>query len=126
MGYFSELDIEHNEMQHIGNEPQIHYKTDNVNINGTCLQGYISANYYDLVQLFGEPNEGDGYKIDAEWDIEFDDGTIATIYNYKNGFNYCGNGGMPMDDIKNWHVGGFTKQALINVQDLFKQYAHYL
>jgi hypothetical protein len=92
----------------------------NVDINGSCLQGYIAANYHDLVEVFGEPSNGDEYKIDAEWDILFEDGTVATIYNWKNGYNYCGMGGLHVDDITDWHVGGFSKQAVQNVID-----AHY-
>ncbi|CAB4133861.1 hypothetical protein UFOVP263_27 [uncultured Caudovirales phage] len=93
------------------------HNTSDVNINGTSLQGYIQANYYDLVELFGEPNSGDEYKIDAEWDILFEDGTVATIYNWKDGKNYCGSDGFPVDDITDWHIGGFNKEAVIHVID---------
>jgi hypothetical protein len=126
MGYFSELDLERNEMENISNEPKINYTTKNVDINGTSLQGYINANYFDLVTLFGEPCDGDGYKVDAEWDIEFDDGTIATIYNYKNGHNYCGGNGMPVGSMTDWNVGGFTQDAVHKVLDVIKQYSNSL
>ncbi|HAT65157.1 MAG TPA: hypothetical protein DCS66_11235, partial [Flavobacteriaceae bacterium] len=59
-------------------QPKKTFETHNdisINSNGTCLQGYINAHYYDLLETFGEPTESDGYKVDAEWYIEFEDGT---------------------------------------------------
>jgi hypothetical protein len=82
-----------------------------ININGSHLQGYIDAGYAELVALFGKPHGSDGHKVDAEWNVEFSDGTVATIYNYKNGRNY---------------IGGFTKQAVDKVQiaiDLHREQA---
>jgi len=89
-------------------------KTDNVSVTGTSLQGYLDANYADLVEVFGIPNPEncDNYKTDAEWNIQFLDGTVATIYNYKDGKNYCGAEGLEVDDIKNWHIGGYSDSAV--------------
>lgn len=94
------------------------YKTHNqkkINIGGTCLQGYIEASYERLVSLFGQPCNGDAYKIDAEWIVEFDDGTITTIYNWKNGKNYCGNEGENVENMTDWHIGGHNKDAVYSV-----------
>jgi hypothetical protein len=93
------------------------FKTHNTGVdfnklNGTCLQGYVDANYADLCEKFGEPTDSDGYKVDAEWLIEFADGTVATIYNYKDGKNYCGEEGLDVEDITDWHIGGKSKNAL--------------
>jgi hypothetical protein len=81
-------------------------------VNGTSLQGYINANYVELLEAFGEPTDGDGYKVDAEWVIVGDDGTVATIYNWKDGRNYCGRDGMAVWDIRNWHIGGHSQDAV--------------
>ena len=92
-----------------------------IDTNGTHLQGYIACNYNQLVELFGEPipeQINAGYKVDWEWNIEFPDGTIATIYNWKNGPNYCGSAGLHAALITEWHVGGFSRQALWHVQSL--------
>lgn len=92
--------------------------------NGTSLQGYVDATYKELTGLFGQPTESDGYKVDAEWYISFDDGTFATIYNYKNGKNYCGEAGLPVEQIKNWHIGGESKKSCDRVQialDLYRE-----
>jgi hypothetical protein len=78
-----------------------------IDVNGTCYMGVISADYSLLVERFGEPGDSfDNYKSDAEWYIEFEDGTVATIYNWKDGKNYCGKDGLPVESITDWHVGG--------------------
>jgi hypothetical protein len=81
-------------------------------VNGTSLKGHITASYAKLVEAFGPPtHDGDGYKTDAEWTLEFEDGTIATIYNWKNGRNYCGAAGMPVEMITEWNIGGHDGDA---------------
>lgn len=88
------------------------------NFESSCLQGYINTSYADLVACFGEPNcDGDGYKVDAEWMIKFNNGVYATVYNYKNGKNYCGESGMAVEDITRWHVGGKSMLAVKCVED---------
>jgi hypothetical protein len=74
-------------------------------ISGTSLQGGVDTGYATLVHLFGEPSDGDGYKVDAEWTISTPDG-VATIYNYKDGPNYMGTGATPVEAIRDWHIGG--------------------
>ena len=96
---------------------QSHQKT-----NGTSLQGYIQVEFDLLRELFGNPHESDGYKTDAEWAIEFEDGTIATIYNYKDGHNYLGADGFNINQITNWHIGGKNKNALFYVQNLLNKF----
>ena len=93
-----------------------------IDVNGTHLQGYINCSYDDLTSVLGYPLESgfDDYKSDAEWDIQFDDGTVATIYNWKNGKNYCGEHGLNLCDMTQWNVGGRSKQALEKVMELLK------
>jgi hypothetical protein len=83
--------------------------------DGTSLQGYIDATYFEIVYVFGEPSSYvDDYNVNVEWIIQFDDGTIATIYNYKDGPKY----GDPdcWSDIKEkdscWHIGGKSIRAV--------------
>ena len=97
----------------------MNFKTHNdttIDINGTSLQGEVTATYAELCDLFGGHHDGDGYKVDAEWYVQFADGTIATIYNWKNGKNYCGESGQPLEQIDNWHIGGNSPQAETLVQ----------
>jgi len=85
------------------------------NVGGTFLRGYIKATYDQLVKTFGEPHDpdGDNYKTDVEWAFEFADGTIATLYNWKNGKNYLGEAeGLELDDIYEWNVGGNSDKAV--------------
>ena len=92
--------------------------------NGTCLQGTIDASYEDLVNMFGEPTKGDNYKVDAEWYVKFSDGTIASVYNWKDGKNYNGDEGTETEQIRDWHIGGFDKKAGEHVQialDLYRE-----
>lgn len=98
------------------------FTTKNVDINGTSFKGYLNASYIDLITIFGEPNEGDGYKIDAAWEIQFSDGVVARIYNYKNGYNYCGDNGQPVDNIFTWHIGGYEPKAVENVLKTYNEW----
>ena len=59
----------------------------------------------------------DEYKTDVNWGLEFEDGTIATIYNWKNGKNYCGERGLPVEDITEWHIGGHEPRVASWVED---------
>lgn len=93
-----------------------HNQDASLDVNGTSLQGHIDAKYSELVDLFGKPFCGDNYKTDAEWIVKFADGTLSTIYNYKNGKNYCGDEGMATEQITDWHIGGETRQSLDSVQ----------
>lgn len=84
------------------------------------LQGYITISYDELVEKLGEPSsDGDGYKVDAEWYITFDDDTFATIYNYKDGVNYNGTSGLRVSEITDWHIGGSNETAKHRVHELF-------
>lgn len=74
-------------------------------IMGTGLVGTVHTTYDTLVKVFGEPAEGssDG-KTTATWILEFGDGTVASIYDWKEGAT-------PMGPYL-WHVGGKNHHAL--------------
>ena len=99
-------------------------------INDTHLQGSVGATYHELVEIFGEPTryEPDEYenKIDALWAIKFEDGTVATIYNYKNGLNYLGAVGKRVSEISMWNVGGLDERAVTMVNDEVIDWTHRL
>jgi hypothetical protein len=86
--------------------------TNDANRNGTCLQGYVQAYYHQLVEVFGEP-EGGGDKTTAEWALEFEDGTVATIYDWKEYETPMG--------LYQWHIGGLNNLAVDRVTSTFKQ-----
>lgn len=76
--------------------------------DGTSLQGYIHATYAELVDFFGEPlASGVAYPI-AEWIFQFEDGTVATLYDWKLSepiANY------PLEEYE-WHIGGNNQKAV--------------
>jgi hypothetical protein len=96
---------------------QNHNELGFIDIGNTHLVGYIQCTYEDLVHLFGNPLEDgfDNYKSDAEWHLQLADGRIATIYNYKNGKNYCGALGMDAKDITKWHVGSKNASVIADI-----------
>lgn len=81
---------------------------------GTSRQGTIKATSAQLTAAFGEPKEYKTGKVDLEWQIRFQDGTIATVYNYKTGPAY----GVKRDpkQITSWSIGGFSADAVKAVQ----------
>ena len=95
--------------------------TKDIDVCGTSLRGYIDVKYSTLVSKFGEPHyDGDGEKTDVEWDIEFEDGTVAVIYNWKDGPNYLGGRGTPVESIEEWHIGGHDSR----VESWINDYVH--
>ena len=86
-------------------------------LNGTSLQGQINCDYATLVQVFGEPQGAyDDFKSDCAWDLIIN-GTICTIYNYKDGKNYLGANGLDKENITDWHVGGRSRFCATLVND---------
>jgi hypothetical protein len=90
-------------------------------ITGTSLQGYIEADYEDLVKAFGEPTfdstKGDeGDKVHTQWALEFEDEednlVVATIYDWKEENPYTSRSGK-----YRWHIGGNSYDAVEAVTD---------
>lgn len=90
-----------------------------INPVGTSLWGYINISYQDIVEKLGNPTKSDGYKVDAEWIIRFEDGAVATIYNYKDGKNYLGRRGKSVEKITDWHIGGKDNTVVAKVWKIF-------
>lgn len=86
--------------------------TNEADVNMTSLQGYTEAYYHQLVEVFGEP-EGSGDKTTAEWCLQFEDGTVATIYDWKEYETPTG--------LYRWHIGGHSQKAVDRVISTFKQ-----
>jgi hypothetical protein len=73
-------------------------------VAGTGLIGHIHATYDDLVKAFGRPDTDAADKWTVQWIIQFDDGTVATIYDWKTDATPKG--------PYMWHVGGKSHAAL--------------
>lgn len=88
---------------------------------GHNLKGYIAVTHRELVAAFGAPHgRSPDDKSDAQWFIEYADGTTASVYNYKNGPAYLGRRGTPVTDIIEWNVAGFEDRALDLVKATLK------
>lgn len=74
--------------------------------NGGCLQGYFTATRREIEEVFGAPTTvSDGWdKITVEWVIKFEDGTYASIYDYKR----YEKGTPKIDEKYEWHIGGVS------------------
>lgn len=92
-------------------------------INGTSLQGEVRTTRDKLVAAFGEPNlPGDDYKVSTEWGILFEDGTVATIYDYKETSRYDPSYPDELDpSFDDWHVGGFSQAAVKHVHEALRK-----
>ena len=54
------------------------------NVNGTCRQSEVMASPSRLVDLFGEPEFCDGYKVSGEYIFEGENGEVFTLYDWKS------------------------------------------
>lgn len=91
---------------------------DNIPFVPSSRVGRVITTYKDIISTFGEPLEGDNDKTDAEWELLFEDGTDATIYNYKDGKNYLGDEGQEVEEITDWHIGGSSIESLNRVTEV--------
>lgn len=83
---------------------------------GSCLQGYVTATRSSLIETFGMPtytDDSESEKITTDWLIKFEDGTIANIYDWKR----YEEGPPALNEVYEWHIGGYTKDAVSRVQE---------
>jgi hypothetical protein len=90
--------------------------THGANTTGTSLKGYITASYDELVRVFGDPdvgpNDRNQDKVTCVWELTFGDGTVATIYDWKEGKT-------PMGKYS-WHIGGRNNNAEHMIHSAFE------
>jgi hypothetical protein len=83
---------------------------------GSSLQGYVTTTRSALIQTFGMPTfttDEDYEKVTTEWIIKFQDGTIATIYDWKR----YEEGAPELNEVYEWHIGGYSETAVSRVQE---------
>jgi hypothetical protein len=81
---------------------------------GTSLKGYTQTTLRQLIEVFGEPDYYDeGDKVTVEWCLVFEDGTVASIYDWKR----YELGTPELDEIYEWHVGGSSNAAVHAVHE---------
>ena len=76
--------------------------------NGGSYLAAFEGRYEDLVDLFGEPSGGDGYKTDAEWRVLLPKGQALKIYNYKTSKCYSKDN-PDVKEVTRWHIGGVDR-----------------
>ena len=90
------------------NLAQLNDDNKNADISYTGLVGTVTTTYAALVHAFGQPDRTNGDKTTAEWCLRFDDGTVASIYDWKEPSTPMG--------LHSWHVGGKSVKALLRVE----------
>jgi hypothetical protein len=74
-------------------------------VDGTHLQGFVTTTYAHLVEVLGQPKGGSADdKTTCEWQLEFEDGTVATIYDWKSDST--------PKNLYKWNIGGHSRRAL--------------
>lgn len=89
-----------------------------INTNLTTLQGFVEdVPFWELCQIFGEPiTDRMDDRVTCYWDIQFQDGTICSLDNYRMG---------NLRDWKNqkhWKVHGYRRKALGRVREAIAIY----
>jgi hypothetical protein len=80
--------------------------------DGTSGQGSITATLRTLLKIFGQPNGQPSDKTTVEWVLQFENGTIATVYDWKR----YELGTPEMDERTDWEVGGHDHDAYEQVR----------
>jgi uncharacterized protein (DUF2147 family) len=97
-------------------------------VTGTTLQGNLEISYAKLIKIFGEPHVKRTAPLDNKTDVEWCfieerhgvDNVMFTIYNWKNGPVYTGKG--KVEEITQWHVGGYNSRSLdIVTNEIYKE-----
>lgn len=80
----------------------------------TMLQGSIQATRAQLIKAFGEPLQGLSSRVLNDWKIQFDDGTVAAIYDWKTD-------PLPDDEPYSWRIRGKNHRAVELVHQAFRK-----
>ena len=83
---------------------------------GSDLRGFVRVPLNSLVEHFGEPDYVNEW-CPAEWVVEFEDGTQASIYVHKPLEHGLKDGEVPTREFP-WHVGGFEHAAVYHVAEV--------
>jgi len=88
-----------------------------VDVIGTSLVGEIITTRAKIEEVFGKPTFDEvsfDEKSYTQWFLEFEDGTVATIYDWKR----YEEGKVGRHELYDWHIGGKTAQAWYLVSEM--------
>lgn len=91
-----------------------HNDDPNIDMNGTALVGTIQATRAQITRVFGE-SLGAGDKTFFNWIIQFENGVIGTVYDWKSGVEPGPN------QLMTWHIGGHDRRAAELVHAAFRE-----
>jgi len=89
-------------------------KKTNKSLDGTSFHGAtFSATLADLQIILGAPNHTSDHhdKVQNEWELELEDGTIFTVYDWKEYRRYTDK------ETIEWHIGGRSQKDTFVAQD---------
>jgi hypothetical protein len=90
--------------------------TSDADVNWTSYKGSIETTFTDLCRVFGPPDEGpnavDQDKVSCVWRLKFEDGTIASIYDWKTRATPFG--------LYDWHIGGHDIKAVDRIREAMR------
>jgi hypothetical protein len=90
-------------------------KKTNKSLDGTSFHGNtISATLADLMNVLGAPDcTGDqDDKVQNEWELELEDGTVFSVYDWKEYRRYSDT------ETIEWHIGGMNQKDTFVAQDI--------
>ena len=90
-------------------------KKTNKSLDGTSFHGAtFSAALADLQIILGAPNHTSDHhdKVQNEWELELEDGTIFTVYDWKEYRRYTDK------ETIEWHIGGRSQKDTFVAQDV--------
>ena len=91
--------------------------TNGGSANMTSYKGDVTTTFAELVAIFGKPKYGPNADLDkttCEWVLTYEDGTVATIYDWMATRT-------PMGHFK-WHIGGYDERAVEHVLETIRFY----
>jgi hypothetical protein len=89
-------------------------KKTNKSLDGTSFHGAtFSATLADLQIILGAPNHTSDHhdKVQNEWELELEDGTIFSVYDWKEYRRYTDK------ETIEWHIGGRSQKDTFVAQD---------
>lgn len=92
----------------------IQFKTHDVDVKLTYLQGMLQCDYHILCNVFGNPQKGNGYYTQVEWHCHTEDGVVFTIYDWREDCQ--------PQSVYQWCIGGFDYRAVQTVNKIIEEY----